>query len=408
MRVLVLESDGALRRALAREARHRNADVVLVSGVPEALEQLSRANFDGVSIDLRAPRYRGMRLLKTLRSRSPEIALVGTAGRPVQGELRTLDESSAVFLPKPYGVDSLLGMIERLRTPEAMKAAERPPIPLEPLGSGIERALSLRPGLRAVAIKALSDDEFPVLDPRTAGLQRLMSEDDCSIDALVGLLESDIHITASILARANTAAIRGSGEFTTLREACVRIGTRETFAVSLRTLMDNTFPVPDGRYGDMLEGSWRIARMSATFGRELARLRSLSVPEELFVAGLMVNIGELFGVWLLSRHPVLGDNRDHEELVHCLSKLGQPLGRALRKRWSLPQRLHNLLELDRSDDMDHARNLLKLGYEWAMELDSVEDWVFEESELAPLLIKLGGDGEWAASAVRAARIHGAS
>ena len=56
------------------------------------------------------------------------------------------------------------------------------------------------------------------------GVQQLMSEDDCSIDALVEMLESDIHITASILSKANTAANRGAGNFTTLREACIRIG----------------------------------------------------------------------------------------------------------------------------------------------------------------------------------------
>ncbi len=339
MKVLILESNAGLRNALQGELQNLAHDVSIVGTVRQALTCLSESAFDAVSLDLRAPGYCGLPLIEKLRERKHNLPIIATADIPAQGEIRNLQQFGAHFVKKPYGVASVVRISAQMLGIKADRrgATEEATGPIE------DATKNLKPQLRVLARETLSQGTFPVLDQRAAELQRLMSEDDCSIDALVRLLEGDIHLTASILSRANNAASRGASQFTTLREACVRIGTRDTFAVALRTLLENTFPVKKEPYRTLVDEFWKTARTRGVLSRRIALHKNMEGAEELYVAGLLSNVGELFTAWLMSQH--------HQLLAHCdrafiekeVSAMASRLGPALLQRWQLPVRLTSLI-----------------------------------------------------------------
>jgi DNA-binding response OmpR family regulator len=159
MRVLIVEDDDRLARAVAAGLRHRGmtADVALDGG--RALEKLAASTYDVVVLDRDLPGVNGDEICRRLAAaRSASRILMLTAARSVRDRVEGLGLGADDYLPKPFDFTELVARVQAL--------ARRPGAP-PPAGLGFGD-LALDPERRAATRAgqelALTPKEFAVLE----------------------------------------------------------------------------------------------------------------------------------------------------------------------------------------------------------------------------------------------------
>jgi two-component system, OmpR family, KDP operon response regulator KdpE len=110
-RLLVVDDDPGLRRALAINLRARKYDVDLAADGAQALEAASRQPPDAVVLDLGLPDMDGVEIIEGLRgwSHAPIIVLSARTGQ--QDKVLALDAGADDYVVKPFGMDELLARL---------------------------------------------------------------------------------------------------------------------------------------------------------------------------------------------------------------------------------------------------------------------------------------------------------
>jgi CheY-like chemotaxis protein len=116
-RLLCVDDEPIVLRAMARLAEANHYDVVCASGGVEALASFDKSpsSFDMVITDLKMEPMDGYELVRQLRQRSqtiPIVAASGFSGPKTQDRLSELGFNE--LMPKPYGIDTFHEIVERL------------------------------------------------------------------------------------------------------------------------------------------------------------------------------------------------------------------------------------------------------------------------------------------------------
>jgi two-component system OmpR family response regulator len=124
MRLLLVEDDDKLARALARGLRHEGYAVDLAADGDAALTSAAVWGYDAIVLDVMLPRRDGLAVCAALRERGCWApVLMVTARDQVPDRVRGLDAGADDYLPKPFAFDELLA---RLRALLRRAPAERP------------------------------------------------------------------------------------------------------------------------------------------------------------------------------------------------------------------------------------------------------------------------------------------
>ncbi len=120
-RVLVVEDEPGLRKALGINLRARDYEVTLASNGRTALTAASNAPPDVVILDLGLPDIDGVEVIEGLRgwSEAPIIVLSARSGEP--DKVVALDAGADDYVTKPFGMNELLARLRAAlrRRPEA-------------------------------------------------------------------------------------------------------------------------------------------------------------------------------------------------------------------------------------------------------------------------------------------------
>jgi two-component system, OmpR family, KDP operon response regulator KdpE len=122
-RVLIVEDEPALLRALGIDLRARGYEVLTAVTGRDALALAARRTLDAILLDLGLPDVDGTSVITTLRgwSRVPVIVLSGRAGS--QDKIGALDAGADDYVTKPFSMEELLA---RLRAALRREEAARP------------------------------------------------------------------------------------------------------------------------------------------------------------------------------------------------------------------------------------------------------------------------------------------
>ena len=113
-RILVVDDEAQIRRALEVGLRSHGYEVLLAADGTSALQTLSGGGFDVVILDLGLPDMEGLDVLKRLRSWS-DVAVVILSVRAAQDDkIRALDAGADDYVQKPFGIGELLARIRAL------------------------------------------------------------------------------------------------------------------------------------------------------------------------------------------------------------------------------------------------------------------------------------------------------
>jgi two-component system, OmpR family, KDP operon response regulator KdpE len=110
-RVLIVEDEGGLRRALAINLRARKYEVSGAASGAEALDLAAKSPPDVVVLDLGLPDMDGTEVIAGLRgwSRAPIIVL--SARQSQDDKVVALDAGADDYMTKPFGMDELLARL---------------------------------------------------------------------------------------------------------------------------------------------------------------------------------------------------------------------------------------------------------------------------------------------------------
>jgi two-component system chemotaxis response regulator CheY len=115
-RVLVVDDVMTVRESLAMALAGAGFEVTAAANGKEALERLSEADFDVLVTDMWMPEMDGLKLLKEIRGRKPDMRIFGvTGGGPrltieAMSSLAEIWGAEKVFL-KPFDEDELIAAI---------------------------------------------------------------------------------------------------------------------------------------------------------------------------------------------------------------------------------------------------------------------------------------------------------
>ncbi|MCY4087289.1 MAG: response regulator transcription factor [Actinomycetia bacterium] len=162
-RVLVVDDEAAVRRALERALVREGYDVSQAADGHEALEAVSATNPDAIILDVLMPRLDGLEACRRLRaagSKTPVLML--TALDAIDDRVEGLDAGADDYLAKPFALQELLARVRALLRRSEPREASRG---AEELRFG---DLSLDPGTREVYRSDRSIDltrtEFSLLE----------------------------------------------------------------------------------------------------------------------------------------------------------------------------------------------------------------------------------------------------
>ena len=111
MRILLVEDDHALRRALAVALRAHGFSVFDVGDGSAALRAVGSLHYDIVLLDLGLPDVDGITLLPDLRRHHAGLVIVLSARRDQSDKVSALDAGADDYLTKPFGLPELLARI---------------------------------------------------------------------------------------------------------------------------------------------------------------------------------------------------------------------------------------------------------------------------------------------------------
>lgn len=115
MRILVVEDEVKVARALKEGLERERYEVALVRTGEEGFYRANAETFDLVVLDLMLPGRDGLEILKTLRKRSVQTpVLILTARDALSDRVEGLDAGADDYLVKPFAFPELLARIRAL------------------------------------------------------------------------------------------------------------------------------------------------------------------------------------------------------------------------------------------------------------------------------------------------------
>lgn len=114
-RVLVVEDDGAVRRAVERALSFEGYDVVTARDGAEALAIVLNDNIEAIVLDVMMPIVDGLEACKRIRARGDTTPiLILTARTEVTDRVAGLDAGADDYLVKPFALEELLARLRAL------------------------------------------------------------------------------------------------------------------------------------------------------------------------------------------------------------------------------------------------------------------------------------------------------
>ena len=170
-RVLIVEDDAPLQRALSTNLRARGYEVDVVGSGEEALAVAARLHPDVVVLDLGLPGIDGIEVVRGLRGWSRVPIVVLSARDAERAKVDALDAGADDYVTKPFGMDELLARLRsalrRSAPPEEAAVVQAGPLVID-LG---ERTVARDGGL-----VHLTPTEWHVLEVLVRNAGKLVSQ----------------------------------------------------------------------------------------------------------------------------------------------------------------------------------------------------------------------------------------
>ncbi len=170
MRILVIDDEPQIRRALSAGLRGHGHEVIPAARGKEGLEIIATGGIDAVILDLGLPDLDGVEILRRLRGWS-EVPVIILSVRAAQNDkIRALDAGADDYVEKPFGMGELLARVRAVLR-RAGGDRERSVLAFEGLEVDLARQLVRREGERV----PLTPTQYRVLEAMVTNPGKLLT-----------------------------------------------------------------------------------------------------------------------------------------------------------------------------------------------------------------------------------------
>ncbi|MCW8943634.1 MAG: HDOD domain-containing protein [Sedimenticola sp.] len=190
-----------------------------------------------------------------------------------------------------------------------------------------------------------------------------LESDTAGIERMIELIETDPSLTARSLQLGNSAYYGSSKQITQVADALLRVGPFDLWALLISTEVKSLF---FGIRPDLIDMNsfWRHSLLTACACRKLSEAKGIGSPGDLFIAGLIHDVGKLV---FLQQLPI-----EYAEVIEahtfgdaCCQLEEQiiginhaEMGARLFESWGFPDNLIQLTENHHQEDMTQKEVLL--------------------------------------------------
>ena len=334
-RALVAGGEHILRRGLAKTVGDLGFETT--SSAAGSLNDHKVEDFDLVIALVSLDSLDGYSLLDSLTRSGSPTPVVAVGPREIRGKVvEKLLGRPLAYLTLPVRELKLRDAIERVLT-------SVPPVedaPTEPFQQSWER-----PDIRiAEIIDVLRSGEIklPAIGPIAMDLQALLRKPTCGVENTVGVVEQDPAVSSDVLRLANSSRYRAIVPITTLRNACLRLGNKTVVALAQEALLRDLFALGAGPVQRLARAMWQNVVVTSQGARRIAIAKGMEDADEIQVAGMFHNLGEL--VLLRATAGLYRDARNWENPIFLagvgreIARHHEDIGAMLLENWGMDDR----------------------------------------------------------------------
>jgi putative nucleotidyltransferase with HDIG domain len=244
------------------------------------------------------------------------------------------------------------------KVPLAPSVTSAPRAPIE----AYAEALGLDPAVATARARPLDSEEMGIAEAILTHFQAnrpgpasfpsialqvldLVRDPEVNVGELARLIGLDAALSAAMLVLANSPVFRGVSSIRTVKDAVSRLGMQEVArlgaAISTRSLYQGGIRAEFELFGPIWNQLYYHAVTVARAASELAQVRRLAVPEEVFVAGMLHDVGKSIALrslaaLVLQRKVIDGEAESTQRVLH---RVHAEVGGDVHREWRLPEHL---------------------------------------------------------------------
>ncbi len=211
---------------------------------------------------------------------------------------------------------------------------------------------------------ATSRVDVPVFHPVALKLQQTLAKPGYAIEQINQLISVDPGLASQVLRMANSSFYSGLNQVTTIREAIIRLGAQEVANVAMVASQKDLYHSSQPMFAQVMGTLWKHAYCCAVGSRWLAaKTRYASLVQEVFLVGLLHDIGKLFLLKVLEEvasSGKLGRDVSTALLVEVLNSMHVDYGARLMEKWHLPEIYGEVARCHHDETWPHANILLAI------------------------------------------------
>ncbi|SEJ85817.1 HDOD domain-containing protein [Pseudomonas sp. NFR16] len=335
-RVLIAEADPWAREMLNELVLDVRCDAQLdvCSDGKQAVELMRGYIPDLVIASRELPGVDGLSLLRGVRllRRQPPVRFILLSNRNDSASVReAVQLAPTAYLTKPLNMEGLRYRLEALLLQDGAQVACE--IPALAPGVGLDGFLEKR---REVA------DGGPLFVDVAQAVARSKGAAGVDLKRLEQELISDPHVTAVLIAAANSASQHQGKPQQTLGQALTVLGAIQSANLVQGLALKRGAILTDPALLLQASEIWDVSRRTAGYARILASTLELD-HERCYCAGLLRGLGDLAVIRCLQDWLHAGGTLDDATIARALEQYSAAFGSALRTRWRLPLELRELI-----------------------------------------------------------------
>ena len=195
-------------------------------------------------------------------------------------------------------------------------------------------------------------------------LQQTLSRPDFSIQEVHRLLNADPGLASGVLRAANSAFYSGLSKVSTIRDAIIRLGSKEVANLAMLTSQQDLYRSEDLKYKAIMQTLWKHSFCCAVGSKWLAQKSGFgSQSQEAFLGGLLHDLGKLFLVKCmeeLCRDKVLEVGNNVVVLREVVTSMHVEQGHRLMVQWQMPQLYCDIVAGHEQERWDQGNVLLAM------------------------------------------------
>ncbi len=125
-KVLIVDDEKAFSEVLAERMETRGFEVDTVESGMEALDQVKKAKYDAIILDLAMPKMDGIETLKKLLEKDSDLQIILLTGHATMEKgIEAIKQGATEFLEKPADIDTLVEKIESAQSKRMLLFEQR-------------------------------------------------------------------------------------------------------------------------------------------------------------------------------------------------------------------------------------------------------------------------------------------